>query len=159
MLRTTSGSASGLPAASAPASSRSSIRRQTGWTEYSIPEQNAQPYDVSPDPEGNIWFPDSPTPDRSAAIGKFNPKDQTFTFYPKPQFGADTPKIQITRDGAIWYAPRGSAKWPGLAVLYPDMDKITTLGAYYLNGPPGYQFKTVVSTAQAGKPSATGGSQ
>jgi hypothetical protein len=33
-------------------------------------------------------------PDRAAAIGKFNTKDQTFTFYPKPQFGADTPKIQ-----------------------------------------------------------------
>lgn len=124
------------------------------WTEYIIPEQNAQPYDMSQDAEGNMWFPDSPVSDRSASIGKFNTKDQTFTFYPKPQFGADTPKIQITRDGAIWYAPRGSAKWPGIAVLYPDMDKITTLGAYYLNGPPGYTFKTVVSTAQASKPAS-----
>jgi hypothetical protein len=26
--------------------------------------------------------------------------------------------------------------------MYPDMDKITTLGAYYLNGPPGYPFRT-----------------
>src|SRR5438093_11081004 len=48
-------------------------------TEYTIPEQNAQPYDVSQDLEGNIWFPDSPTADRGAMIGKFNPKDQTFT--------------------------------------------------------------------------------
>jgi hypothetical protein len=30
-------------------------------------------------------------------------------------------------------------------VLYPDMDKITTLGAYYLNGPPGYLFKPTAS--------------
>src|SRR2546430_10771827 len=61
-------------------------------TEYTIPEQNAQPYDVSQDLEGNMWFADSPTADRGAMIGKFNPKDQTFTFYPKPQFAADTPK-------------------------------------------------------------------
>jgi hypothetical protein len=26
-------------------------------------------------------------------------------------------------------------------VLYPDMEKITTLGAFYVNGPPGYPFK------------------
>jgi hypothetical protein len=26
-------------------------------------------------------------------------------------------------------------------VLYPDMDKITTLGGYPLNGAPGYAFK------------------
>jgi streptogramin lyase len=119
-------------------------------TEYTIPEQNAQPYDVSQDLEGNIWFPDSPTADRGAMIGKFNPKDQTFTFYPKPQFGADTPKIQITKDGAIWFAPRGSRDAPAISVLYPDMDKITTFGAYYVNGPPGYPFKFATATAKTG---------
>ncbi|PYS45488.1 MAG: hypothetical protein DMG13_31930 [Acidobacteria bacterium] len=120
-------------------------------TEYTIPEQNAQPYDVSQDLEGNIWFPDSPTADRSAMIGKFNPKDQTFTFYPKPQFGADTPKIQITKEGAIWFAPRGSRDAPAISVLYPDMDKITTFGAYYLNGPPGYPYKLATATAKTGQ--------
>src|SRR5439155_2584579 len=104
-------------------------------TEYTIPEQAANPYDVSMDLEGNIWFPDSPTADRSAMIGKFNPKDQTFTFYPKPQFAADTPKIQLTKDGAVWFAPRGSRDAPAISVLYPDMDKITTFGAFYVNGP------------------------
>jgi len=125
-------------------------------TEYTIPEQNAQPYDVVQDLEGNIWFPDSPAPDRSASIGKFNPKDQTFTFYPKPQFDADTPKIQMTKDGAIWYAPRGSRNAPAISVLYPDMDKITTLGAFYVNGPPGYPFKTTVfADGQPARPAAT----
>ena len=117
-------------------------------TEYTIPEQNAQPYDVSQDLEGNMWFADSPTADRGAMIGKFNPKDQTFTFYPKPQFAADTPKIQLTKDGAIWFAPRGSRDAPALSVLYPDMDKITTFGAFYVNGPPGYPFKVTNSTAK-----------
>jgi virginiamycin B lyase len=115
-------------------------------TEYTIPEQAANPYDVCMDLEGNIWFPDSPTADRSAMIGKFNPKDQTFTFYPKPQFSADTPKIQLTKDGAVWFAPRGSRDAPAISVLYPDMYKITTFGAFYVNGPPGYPFKTVLST-------------
>jgi streptogramin lyase/mono/diheme cytochrome c family protein len=125
-------------------------------TEYTIPEQNAQPYDVVQDLEGNIWFPDSPAPDRSASIGKFNPKDQTFTFYPKPQFDADTPKIQMTKDGAIWYAPRGSRNAPAISVLYPDMDKITTFGAFYVNGPPGYPFKTTVfAEGQPAKPATT----
>ena len=55
------------------------------------------------------------------------------------------PWIQITREGAIWYSPRGSRDAPAIGVLYPDMDKITTLGAYYLNGPPGYLFKPTTS--------------
>jgi streptogramin lyase len=111
-------------------------------TEYTIPEQAANPYDVSQDLQGNIWFPDSPTADRSAMIGMFNPKDQSFVFYPKPQFSADTPKIQLTKDGAIWFAPRGSREAPAISVLYPDMDKITNFGAFYVNGPPGYPYKT-----------------
>ena len=80
----------------------------------------------------------------AASIFKFNPRDQSFTLYPKPQRTADTPKIQITRDGAIWYSPRGSQDAPAFGVLYPDMDKITTLGAFYTNGPPGYPFKVGV---------------
>jgi len=81
-------------------------------------------------------------------IGKFNPKDQTFTFYPKPQFAADTPKIQLSKEGAIWFAPRGSRDAPAISVLYPDMDKITTFAPSYVNGPPGYPFKTATATAK-----------
>ena len=58
-----------------------------------------------------------------------------FTLYPKPQATADTPKIQVTKDGAVWYSPRGSQDAPPFGVLYPDMNKIPTLGAYYPNGP------------------------
>jgi streptogramin lyase/mono/diheme cytochrome c family protein len=112
------------------------------FTEYTVPWPNSQPYDVAEDAEGYIWFADSPAPDRSAAIGRFNPRDNTFAYYPKPQFDADTPKIQVTRDGAIWFSPRGSERAPAISVMYPDMDKITTLGAYYQNGPPGYPFRT-----------------
>jgi len=113
-------------------------------TEYAVPGQAGNPYDVCPDVEGNIWFADSPTADRSAMIGKFNPKDQTFTFYPKPQFAADTPKIQVTKDGAIWFAPRGSLRLPAISVLYPDMDKITSFAAFYQGEVPGFPAKTAL---------------
>lgn len=108
-------------------------------TEYIVPRQNTQPYDVAQDPEGNIWSADAGG--SASALWKFNPRDATFTWYPKPQKTADTPKIQITKDGAIWYSPRGSQDAPAIGVLYPDMEKIAGLGAYYLNGPPGYPFK------------------
>jgi streptogramin lyase len=112
-------------------------------TEYAVPRQNSNPYDVAQDPEGNIWSAD--VGGTASSLWKFNPRGATFTLYPKPQKTADTPKIQITRDGAIWYSPRGSRDAPAIGVLYPDMDKITTLGAYYLNGPPGYLFKPATS--------------
>jgi len=114
-------------------------------TEYVVPRRNGNPYDVSQDAEGNIWVAD--VGGSAASIYKFNPRDQSFTLYPKPQRTADTPKIQITRDGAIWYSPRGSQDAPAFGVLYPDMDKITNLGAFYVNGPPGYPFKPGVSNA------------
>jgi streptogramin lyase len=112
-------------------------------TEYTIPRRNSNPYDVMQDAEGNIWCAD--VGGTAASIWKFNPRDQTFTMYPKPQKTADTPKIQVTKDGAVWYSPRGSLDAPAFGVLYPDMDKITTLGAYYVNGPPGYPFKPAAS--------------
>ena len=121
-------------------------------TEWSIPQQNAEPYDVSPDPDDNIWAADvgqRTDGEYGASIWKFNPRSQEFTFYPKPQRHADSPKIQVTRDGAVWYSPRGSREAPAFGVLYPDMDKINSLGAYYSNGPPGYPFKVPTSMTSA----------
>ena len=114
-------------------------------TEWTIPQQNTEPYDVAPDTEGNIWSADvgqRTDGEYGASIWKFNQRSQRFTFYPKPQRHADSPKIQVTKDGAVWYSPRGSRQAPAFGVLYPDMDKIDSLGAYYTNGPPGYPFKT-----------------
>lgn len=109
--------------------------------EWDIPQQNAHPYDVESDPDGNIWSVDDGG--SAATIWKFDRKTQHFTFYPKPEREADSAKIQVTREGAIWYSPRASKDWPGFGVLYPDMNKIQTLGAFYTNGPPGYPFVSV----------------
>ena len=117
------------------------------------PQQNAQPYDVNPDSQGNVWAADAgQTTDGEygASIWKFDTRSQKFTFYPKPQRHADSPKIQVTKDGAVWYSPRGSREAPAFGVLYPDMDQIDSLGAYYTNGPPGYPFKVPETVASAG---------
>ena len=112
-------------------------------TEWSIPQQNAEPYDVAADPRDNIWAADvgqRTDGEYGASLWKFDPRSEEFTFYPKPQRHADSPKIQVTRDGAVWYSPRGSREAPAFGVLYPDMDEIDDLGAFYTYGPPGYPF-------------------
>jgi len=111
-------------------------------TEWTIPHRGSQPYEATADLQDNIWFPDTAPPVNQPVLGKFDPRDQTFTFYPKPQVGADSPKLQHTVDGAVWYTERTATPGAtGFGVLYPDMDKITTLAGYPLNGPPGYAFK------------------
>ncbi len=120
------------------------LDQSTGrMTEHTIPQQDAAPYDVAMDADDNIWAADvgqGNDGDHGASIWRFDPRDETFTFYPKPQPGADSPKIQVTQEGAVWYSPRGSRDAPAIGVLYPDMDRITTLGAYYQYGPPGNAF-------------------
>ena len=113
------------------------------WTEWDIPHRGAQPYETSIDRDGNIWFPDTSTPDRPMAIGKFNPRDKSFVFYPRPQFVADSTRVNHAADGSVHYTARyGAAKdTSAFGVLFPDKDKITTLAPLMLNGAPGYPWK------------------
>jgi streptogramin lyase len=96
-------------------------------TEIDVPVEYSHPYDARPDPEDNIWIASM------NYLTKFDPKTKRFTVYPTPE-RTDEPKIQATRDGAIWFPPRGAGiyGYGGAAVvLYPDKDHIKTLGAYY----------------------------
>jgi virginiamycin B lyase len=95
-------------------------------TEAQVPVNISRPYDPQGDYEGNVWFGDD---GQGGATVRYNPQTREWTFYPTPQV-ADQPKIEITREGAIWYCPRSGAE-PGVGVLYPDVSRITTLGAYY----------------------------
>jgi virginiamycin B lyase len=97
-------------------------------TEAKLPLNISRPYDPQGDYEGTVWFGDD---GQGGATIRYNPKTREFSYYPTPQV-ADQPKIEITRDGAIWYCPRSGAE-PGVGVLYPDVSKVTTLGAYYLD--------------------------
>jgi virginiamycin B lyase len=139
------------------------IDQSTGRiTEWAVPHRGAQPYEASPDVEGNIWFPDQPLSESNASqslpatIARFDPRDATFTFYPKPQFVADSSKLVHTTEGALWYSPRAdknvASQAAGFGVLYPDMDKMTTFAAHPQNGPPGYAFKTPAGGAPVGTP-------
>jgi virginiamycin B lyase len=99
--------------------------------EEKLPLNLSRPYDPQGDYEGNVWFGDD---GQGGTTIRYNPKTREFSYYPTPQM-ADQPKIEITRDGAVWYCPRSGAE-PGVGVLYPDMSKVKTLGAYYLDVDP-----------------------
>jgi virginiamycin B lyase len=94
--------------------------------EYKVPMATSEPYDVWPDPAGNIWISDG---GMGGTLIRFDPKTETFAFYPTVQRG-DLPKIEITREGAVWYNPRSAVKG-AVGVLYPDMTKMTGFEAKY----------------------------
>ena len=94
--------------------------------EYKIPAKFSEPYDVWPDKQDNMWISDGAM---GGALIKFDPRTEKFTFYPAVQRG-DMPKIEITREGAIWYNPR-SALRGAVGVLYPDVTKMTSFEARY----------------------------
>ena len=102
------------------------------------------------DRDGYVWGVDRGFPNRLVKLDPRTGQMKDYTF-PDPKGGNHEILIDregmiwMTKDGAVWYAPRSSAVAPGMGVLYPDMDKITTLGAYYLNGLPGYPFKVTTT--------------
>ncbi len=82
------------------------------------------PYALQVDRLGNVWVGDGRT-----GIVKFDPRSEAYSYYPYPR-KTSFPKIELTRDGAVWFGIRDSGQ-ARVSVLYPDMDKMTTLGAYY----------------------------
>jgi streptogramin lyase len=99
-------------------------------TEKEMPIEYSQPYDTRPDPQDNVWI------SSMNYLTKYDPKKAVFTMYPTPE-RTDMPKIQTTRDGAVWFPARmaGVYHYGGaVGVLYPDKDAIKTLGAYYWPG-------------------------
>jgi len=99
--------------------------------EYDIPTTFSEPYDTWPDAEDNIWISDG---GQRGALIRFDQKAETFTFYPS-RLRTDMPKLAITREGAIWYSARWAARSPDtpatVGVLFPDVAKMTGLGAFY----------------------------
>ncbi len=94
--------------------------------EYNFPVAYSSGYDVQPDREDNLWISDS---GQGGAIVKFDRATKKFTYYPSVQV-TDMPKLEVTKDGSIWYSAR-SAEVKAIGVLYPDVAKIKTMGAYY----------------------------
>lgn len=95
-------------------------------TEYSMPMPFSEPYDIWPDRQGFMWVTDG---GQGGASIRFDPRSEKFTYYPTPQV-TDQPKMEITREGALWYNPRSSRK-AAVGVLHPDVSKMTSFAAYY----------------------------
>jgi virginiamycin B lyase len=96
-------------------------------TWYKIPILYSNPYDTEVDPFEKVW----------STTGNYlvhlDPGTEKFTLYPYP-VRSDSPKMSITRTGAIWVPMRNAGLagnyGGGAAVLFPDKDHIE-LGAYY----------------------------
>jgi virginiamycin B lyase len=93
--------------------------------EYDFPTPLSEPYDAWPDPQDNIWTTDG---GYEGGLVRFDQQSQMFTYYPNPH-AVRVSKIEITREGAVWYPFRGEGGG-GVGVLYPDVSRMTTLGAY-----------------------------
>ena len=88
----------------------------------------ANPYCAEADEYDNIWV------STHNHLAMYDPKADASTFYPLPTRTA-IPKVTIARGGAIWFGPRNAGNYGGYgasaSVLYPDMDRIETFGAYF----------------------------
>lgn len=71
--------------------------------EYKFPLRYTQGYEAWPDTEDNIWVSDNVYD----SLIQFNPQTKKFTYYPLPQFRYNIPKIEIGKDGSIWFGSRG----------------------------------------------------
>jgi len=110
-------------------------------TVFQVPVKYAAPYDTWVAPDDTVWS------SSDSYLIHLDPASGAFKYYPTPQ-RTDEPKITITRDGAVWYPPRGFASAGGApasaAVLYPDKSKMTTFKAFYAPNDPnaiGWRYK------------------
>jgi streptogramin lyase len=110
-------------------------------TVHQVPVEFAMPYDTWVDPDDIVWS------SSDSYMIRLDTKTGAFSYYPTLQ-RTDQPKITITRDGAVWYPPRGFAGAGGTpasaAVLYPDKAKMKTFAAYYSPTDPnanGWKYK------------------
>ncbi len=91
-------------------------------TEIRLPYRFSSPYDVQGAPDGTIWISDGAM---GGALVSYDPQSHEFQYYPTPQL-SDIPKMNISQQGAIWYAAR-SAATSAVGVLYPDIEKFPQL--------------------------------
>ena len=93
----------------------------------------AAPYNADVDPQDNVWVA------IDNHLSKYDQQTDRFTHYPIPR-RSETLKTAITRDGAVWFVYRNGGKFAGYGassvVLYPDKDRIPTLGAYFHEDSP-----------------------
>jgi cytochrome c len=94
-------------------------------------------YNAEPDSRGGIWL------SNDNYLSRYDPTSDRFTHFPIP-VRSDTLKTTITRDDGVWFFYRNAGKVLGYGgtavVLYPDKDRIPTLGAYHPDVSQGYRL-------------------
>lgn len=100
---------------------------------FQVPVAFANPYDTWVDPQDIVWA------SSDNYLIRLDPRSGAMSYYPTPT-RTDEPKITITRDGAVWWGPRGFTTAGGspasAEVLYPDKSKMKTFGAYFWDKDP-----------------------
>ena len=88
----------------------------------------ANPYDVEVDAQDKLWIA------TDNHVVHLDPDTRRFVFYPVTT-RTDIPKLAVTRDGAVWFAPRNAGQFGGYGgaatVLYPDKDRSASFAARY----------------------------
>jgi virginiamycin B lyase len=97
--------------------------------EFDMASRFAEPYSIKVDRHTDtIWISDG---GMGGALVRFDSETEEFTYYPTPR-RSDMPKIDVSRDGNVWYSTRAIPNG-GVGVLYPDKTKITSLAAVNKN--------------------------
>lgn len=91
--------------------------------EYDLPAY-AGPYDVWPDNDDQVWISDGVL---GGELIRLDPKTEKLTYYPLPR-RTDVPKLDVSREGAVWYATRSNPE-VAVGVLWPDVSKMTGFAA------------------------------
>ena len=98
---------------------------------------HAAVYNAEPDSRDNIWL------SNDNYLSSYDPEADRFTHYPIP-VRSDTLKTTITRDDGVWFFYRNAGKVLGYGgtavVLYPDKDRIPTLGAFHADNNQGHRL-------------------
>ncbi len=91
-------------------------------TEYDLPLKYGNPYDLWPDADDNIWVENAVY----NSLVKFEPATKKWTYYPFPELGAHTPKMDRDRSGNFWFT---LGRPSGLASLRPKGNTARATGA------------------------------
>jgi streptogramin lyase len=81
-------------------------------TEYELPLKYGNPYDLWPDADDNIWVENAVY----NSLVKFDQRTKQFTYFPFPDLGAHTPKLDRDKEGTLWFT---LGRPSGLAAFKP----------------------------------------
>lgn len=68
-------------------------------SEYKMPLRYGNPYDLWPDLDDNIWIENAVY----NSLVKFDRTTRRFTYFPFPELGAHTPKLDRDKEGTFWF--------------------------------------------------------